>query len=476
MKIKLDFIFCGLLFAAGLQAQQAEWIYSVDGSCWQKSAKIKVEAQTGESSADILIKNEKAQVIDGFGGCFNELGWDALSTLPEAKRNEALHRLFSPQEANFTYNRMPMGASDYALSYYSFNDVAGDFGMANFNIDRDRYILIPYIRAAQQINPRIKIWASPWTPPAWMKTNRHYAGYPDSINGLAPEYSARAEGNSNGFTTSFIMLRGYLEAYALYFTRFIRAYEKEGIDICAVHVQNEPYHIPNFPSCSWRSEDLACFIGKYLGPKFEAEKIRADIYFGTLNIADPEYVRTAMNDADASRYIRGAGFQWAGKRSIAAIHGQYPDLKLMQTESECGNGSNDWAAAEHTWELLYLYLTGGANVYDYWNMALDTSGTSAWGWKQNALISVDRATGEVVYNPEFFLMKHFSHFVLPGAFRLETSGGDDHLAFVNPDGKIVLILANRDENGRTVKVACENRVFSLPLKAKSFNTVTFYNR
>jgi glucosylceramidase len=467
-------LFCYSLFiASSLWAQQVEWVYSVPDSRWQKSTKIKLETLPDNGTSDLRITHEKAQIIDGFGGCFNELGWDALLTLPEAKRTEALRQLFSPQEANFTCNRVPMGASDYALSYYSLNDVDGDFEMANFNIDRDRYILIPYIRAAQKINPRIKLWASPWTPPAWMKTNRHYAGHPDKSNGLAPQYSARAEGNSNGLTTSFVMLKGYLEAYALYFARFIRAYEKEGIAISAVHVQNEPYHIPNFPSCSWRAEDLACFIGHYLGPKLEEEKIGTDIYFGTLNIADPAYVHTAMNDSVAARYIKGVGFQWAGKRAIPVIHEQYPDLKLMQTESECGNGSNDWAAAEHTWDLLNLYLSHGANVYDYWNMALDTSGVSTWGWKQNALLSINRSTGEVIYNPEFFLLKHLSHFVLPGAYRLKTSGGGDHLAFINPDGKIVLVLVNKEDKEKAVKIAVQHQMLSLTLKAKSFNTIRF---
>lgn len=130
------------------------------------------------SAKDIL---DKAQRIDGFGGCFNEMGWDVLMTLPASQRDGILDELFSPAQSNFTYCRLPIGANDYSLNYYSLNDVADDYGMVNFNINRDRYILIPYIKEALRRNPHIKLFASPWCPPAWMKTNNHYAVQPSMI-------------------------------------------------------------------------------------------------------------------------------------------------------------------------------------------------------------------------------------------------------------------------------------------------------
>ncbi|MDR1683110.1 MAG: glycosyl hydrolase family 30, partial [Candidatus Symbiothrix sp.] len=178
-------LFFGLFLTANLFAQQVEWTSTTNDKPWQKNNKIKWEAKQANEPADISISEERVQVIEGFGGCFNEMGWDALITLPEKERSAILNNLFSPEEANFTLNRMPMGASDYALNFYSFNDIAEDFKMVNFNINRDRYILIPYIKAAQKINPDIKIWASPWSPPAWMKTNNYYAGSSDEkYNGL----------------------------------------------------------------------------------------------------------------------------------------------------------------------------------------------------------------------------------------------------------------------------------------------------
>ncbi len=447
-------------------AQQVEWTYSTPEKQWQKGGKITLENKTVDD-ADIVVTTEKLQQIEGFGGCFNEMGWDALITLPEKERNNVLNKLFSPSEANFTLNRMPMGASDYALSFYSFNDVAEDFKMINFNIDRDRYILIPYIKAAKNINSALKIWASPWSPPAWMKTSNHYAGSFDKNNGLAPEQANSPE------ATGFKMLKGYLEAYALYFSKFIKAYECEGLQIEAVHVQNEPCSNQKFPSCKWRTEDLVYFIGEYLGPQFEADSITTEIFFGTINTRNTDYFRTALKNEKAMKYVKGFGFQWSGKDAIPAIHRENPQLRLWQTESECGNGLNDWQYAEYTWGLINRYLSNGANVYTYWNMVLDHTGLSTWGWRQNALISIEKATGKVTYNPEYYLMKHLTGFVQPGAYRLKTNETDDHLAFVNPDGKIVVIVVNKDEKEKNVKIAYNNKSININVTAKSFNTIRF---
>lgn len=453
-----------------LHAQQVEWVYSTMENRWQRGSKIELENdQVGD--ADIKITDEKLQIIEGFGGCFNEMGWDALMSLSEKERNKVMENIFSPAEANFTINRMPMGASDYGLSFYSFNDVADDFEMINFNIHRDRYILIPYIKAAQKLNPSFRIWASPWSPPAWMKTNNHYTGSMDEkgrdYNGLA-----REQANSE-HATGFKMLKGYLEAYALYFAKFVKAYEAEGIKIEAVHVQNEPCSNQKFPSCKWRSEDLSFFIGEYLGPKFEEENIETEIFFGTINTRFPDYFRTALNDEKSKKYIKGVGFQWSGKNAIPSIHKEYPNLKLIQTESECGNGNNDWGYAEYTWGLINHYLTNGANVYTYWNMVLDNTGFSTWGWRQNSMVSIEKATGKVTYNPEYYVMKHLSAYVMPGAYCLKTNKQDNHLAFVNPDGKIVVILANKEEVEKKIKISYNNKLINLNLKAKSFNTIRF---
>ena len=466
---KFKFLLLGLLSATALNAQQVKWISSTDSDRWNTSNKMKMEKNKTDEAADIVISGKKGQLIEGFGGCFSELGWDALMELPEAERNDVIYKLFSPKEANFTYNRIPMGASDFALSFYSFNEVDDDFDMVNFNIERDRHILLRFIKAAQKENPGMAFFASPWSPPSWMKTNNHYASTTSTkgYNGLPVERSNTRD------ATAFKMQKGYLEAYALYFSKFIRAYEKEGVPVSVVYMQNEPFSNQVYASCKWRPEDMAYFIGEYLGPKFEEDSIETEIYYGTANTSVADYVRMPLKDPKASKYIRGVGFQWAGKKSLPVIRKEFPHLKYMQTESECGNGRNIWEQAEYTWSLMNHYLANGVSSYAYWNLILDHTGVSRWGWRQNSLISINTETKEVKYNPEYYIMKHVSHFVVPGANLLETNGGADHLAFLNPDGSVVVVIVNTEDAGKEVSVGYQDKIIRLDVKARSFNTIVF---
>ncbi len=454
-----------------LAGSAIEWYSSCGSQCW-KQEKAPKWASGAASAAVVDITGKRAQVIDGLGGTFNELGWDALCQLDERQRNEVMRQLFDPAESNYTYCRMPIGASDFAMNFYSLNDVADDFEMVNFSIARDRHILVRYIKAAQAFQPGLKMWASPWSPPAWMKTNNHYASSFDTDshnhNGLPRERELELP------TTGFKMQQGYLKAYALYFAKFVEAYAEQGIAIDAVCIQNEPCSTQKYASCTWRPEDMAYFVGKFLGPTFEERHIGAGIFFGTINRDNPAYTRVALDDPLAKRYFKGAGFQWDGKGAIPAISREYPHLKMMHTEAECGNGSNDWAAAEHTWWQMSHYLRNGASVFTYWNMVLDQHATSPWGWKQNSLITVDTDRRTVTYNPEFYLMKHLCHSVMPGACRLETTGdGGNALAFINPDGRTTVVMVNRSDDRQRVSLAMNNRFLNLELPPHSFHTLIF---
>jgi glucosylceramidase len=414
---------------------------------------------------DLVITGDTAQTVDGFGGCFNELGWDALQTLTTGTRDSILKEFFTPDGFNFTICRMPLGANDYSRKFYSYNETAGDFEMKNFSVAHDTTALIPYIREALRHNPDLRVWASPWCPPSWMKVNNHYACRPDSVQN---DLTKKGEGKEG--STQFIMKSEYLQAYSLYFSRFLEAYKAEGINIYAVHVQNEPNSCQVFPSCIWAPSALRDFIGKYLGPHFEKQGLNTEIWLGTIERPAVENVDTVLTDALASKYVKGVGFQWAGKGAIPGVHRNYPDMKLMQTETECGDGSNDWKAAEHTWGLIKHYFTNGANSYMYWNLILDETGKSQWGWKQNSMISVDSKTKKAVYNPEYHLMKHLSHFVKPGSKRLITEGWEDALVFANPDGTTVVLAYNPNESEKTLKIRLNDQSFASTLKPKSFNT------
>ncbi len=441
------------------------WVSSNPSAQWQVDT---LEANNDNLASGSVIKvfsDSSLQTIDGFGACFNELGWEALNYLADAEQKEVLESLFDTVSGcKFNICRMPIGANDYALDWYSHNETPEDFNMDNFSIARDRERLIPYIKEAQKINPAVQVWASPWCPPSWMKKNKHYAcqWHPD-VNDLPEELSSMEE-----LVSRFIMEPDYLQAYAIYFSKFVEEYKKEGIEISAVHVQNEPNSSQKFPSCVWKPKDLGIFIADYLAPEFHSRNLETEMWCGTIERPHIERVDSILQYKNVLDIVEGVGFQWAGKGAIPKVNKKYPSLKLMQTETECGNGTNDWAAAEHTFNLMNHYFNNGANSYMYWNMILNETGKSQWGWKQNSMISIDSKTKKVVYNPEFYLMKHFSAFIEPG-FKYAKTSDENCLAFKN-EGKCVIVYYNTEDKAVEKEFAVNETKFKVDLSPKSFNT------
>jgi len=427
------------------------WVVSTDSNRWDERAVPAVEDFAGISELTVPVDEAaRAQEIDGFGACFNELGWVAMELLAPSARDEILRSLFDAATGcGFTLARMPIGASDYSLDWYSLDDVPGDYAMEQFSIERDRERLIPFIEAAMAYSPDLRLWGSPWSPPTWMKTNGEYA-------------SGRLLQDAQT-----------LSAHARYLEQYVRAYRAEGIDVYAVHVQNEPWADQNFPSCLWSAAELRDYIRDYLGPHFRAAQLDAEIWLSTLNYGDyPTGAQVVLDDPEAAEYVTGVGYQWAGKYAIGDTHEAHPEVRLMQTETECGDGSNDWAYAEYTWSEFRHYLENGANSYFQWNMVLDETGLSTWGWRQSSMITVDQQTAAVTYNPQFHLVKHISHFVHPGAHRLLNRGPfEDALMFENPDGSKVIVLANRSDSAERVRVRLESKLVQVSLDPRSFGTL-----
>ena len=445
-------IFAGITFAASCSEQTAEWISSTADAPWVKQKSVSLATNRDDAPYDLVVRMDNPQqTIDGWGGCFNELGWTALQALPPEAREEVLRNLFEPGRGlNFTICRMPIGASDYATNWYSLDDTPGDFELKSFSLDRDRTLLLPYIKSAMQFQPDLKIWGSPWSSPAWLKVNQAY--------------------NCNG-TNRLIQDEMHLTTHANYLAKYVQAYRAEGVNVFAVAVQNEPFASQVFPSCVWSPVELRDFIGKYVGPTFQREKLDAQIWLGTFNNNQFSAFDTSLSDRRAAKYISAVGVQWAGKNASAEINEHYPKLKKVQTESECGDGSFNWQAAEYTFSLMKHYFNHGVNLYTYWNMVLDDTGRSAWGWKQNALVTVNRASGKVTYTPEFYLFQHFGHFIPAGSVKLESDGNfDNALAFITSEAKVVLVLANTQNFVQTVSIKVGVRNLSAKLPPKSFDT------
>ena len=472
-----------ILFPAGIFAQtNIQWVSTSPTQFWKTENDLKFSGAT--RSADVTIEiNHRLQSIEGFGTCFNELGWTSLSLLSTKDRESIMRELFAPDiGANFTICRMPIGANDFSRHWYSYDERDGDFEMKHFSIANDLEALIPFIKNAQKYNPALKLWASPWSPPTWMKYNHHYAarsvlGNSDlqsekwgmDMRGINNGLSKDKEGSEG--TDMFIQQEKYFKAYALYFAKFIEAYRQQKINIAMVMPQNEFNSAQIFPSCTWTAAGLSKFIS-YLVPQMQPLDVK--VFFGTMERENAKLVDTILSNAASGKYIKGVGFQWAGKGAIHLIHQQYPALTLYQTEQECGNGKNDWDYCMYTWGLLKHYFSNGANAYMYWNTSLKQGGISTWGWKQNSLVSVDTAARTYKFNYEYYLLKHLSHFVKPGAKRLQTNGSFENLlAFINPDHSIVVVVANDSKQNKSVTVSVQNKTFSALLKANTFNTFFF---
>lgn len=412
-----------------------------------------------------------AKPIEGFGACFSELGWTSLSALDNRDRESVLKELFDPSAgARFSYCRMPIGANDFATEAYSYDETDGDFELKNFSIAHDRNTLIPFIHAAQRYQPKLRLWASPWTPPSWMKRNRFYAEAPGmpafgfKDNGIRPDQIGH-EGED-----MFIQEARYFDAYARYFGLFIDSYGAEGIRVGMVMPQNEFNSAQNFPSCTWTAQGLARFL-RHLVP--EMRKRDVDVFFGTLERGSPALLETAMADPGVAQYIKGVGVQWAGKNALPALSREFPQLTIFQSEQECGDGKNAWSYTAYCWQLMKHYLRSGARGYMYWNMATDQTGKSTWGWPQNSLVSVDPNAKTFRYNHDYYLLKHLTHFVDVGAKALAITGTcDDALAFANPDGKIILLLRNEADHPQSVEVKLDQRSLMVELAADSVNTLS----
>lgn len=416
---------------------------------------------------DVTVYPKKnRQKIEGFGGSFNEKGWEALSVLNGEERQTVMRRIFDQKEGlGFSVCRVPIGANDYAIERYSLNETPNDYAMKHFSIDRDRMHIIPYIKEALSIQPRLRLWGSAWTPPTWMKDNRDF----DSGN--------------------FLDDPKIYEAYALYLSKFIQAYRQEGLPMEAVAVQNEPGTLTNYPSCDWTPVQYLSFIRDYLGPLFEKEGLHDAIMLGTFN--QPNLVAHALTvllDPVARRFVSLCGMQWYSIDFMDKLQIFAPGLTVWQTETDCGNWhwlpgftpdmpENGIVYAGFTWQKIRDWLKSGVSVYEIWNMVLRPDGKSIDSqspWPQNAMITVDPETREVRYTPMYGAVGSFSKFVPPGSMMVEMEGlaaRSNTAAFVDPDGRVVVVLYNENETSASINVEVGHSVYPVELPPQSFATL-----
>jgi glucosylceramidase len=244
------------------------------------------------------------QAIDGFGASLNEVGYELLSTLSQAQQDALMESIFNPTTGSgFSLTRVPMGTNDFAfLPDYTYDDVSSgtDFSLSSFSISRDLQRLIPFALAAQDAGgPDLRIFASPWTAPPWMKTNGDYF-FGGCV--IPPTAALTDPANCNGSTTYDPR---YYETYAAYFSEYVQAMEAEGVAIDWIVPQNEPGYPAAFGSTTWNPDQMATFIGDYLGPKFAADGISARIRGFEWNRDVYTFPDHLLSDSDVSEYLTG---------------------------------------------------------------------------------------------------------------------------------------------------------------------------
>jgi glucosylceramidase len=440
-------------------------VTSAPGAYWKTDGQL-TEVTTG-SAAVTVNDGSPAQTWEGFGGAFSELGWSYLSMLSSGDRDTALRLLYGPDGARFVFGRIPIGANDYAMDRYTLDENANDTSLVDFSIDRDRQQLIPFIRAAQAVRSNIRWWASPWTPPTWMKQGPFQPG-----NVVSPFDGGTMKSDDATMT-----------AFARYLIDFVQAYAQEGIPVEAISPQNEPSYVGNYPTCGWTPSTYAKFIGQYLGPTVADAGLDTKIILGTFNGGDSDgsIVSSVMGDATARGYIGALGYQWGMQGSVGGAKSFH--LPLWQTEHKAGNypwatpfnaamAPNDQAYAVESWGLIRDWIRAGVTAYSAWNMVLDTVGVgidTTRVWPQNALLTVDTTTRTLNITPTYYVFRHLSQFVATGAKVVATSGGDA-LAFKNPDGTVVAIMYNSGP-AKTITVATAGKKLQFTIPASGWATV-----
>ncbi len=425
-------------------------------------------AWTAEPSPDLpavqIDTRVRYQTIEGFGGAFTEAAAVTFAQMSAEAQAAILKAYFDPLEGNaYSLCRTHINSCDFSQGNYAYDEVEGDAALAHFSIEHDRRALIPLIRAAiQAAGGSLKLFASPWSPPAWMKTN----GEMNHGGKLRPEYRP---------------------AWARYYTRFIQAYAAEGIPIWGLTVQNEPEATQTWDSCTYTAEEERDFVRDYLGPELAASQLGHVRLMVHDHNRDHLFQRAKViyDDPRAAQYVWGAGFHWyVGDNfdNVQRLHDAYPDKHLFFTEGcqEGGPHKGEWTLGERYGRALINDLNRWTEGWVDWNLLLDEQGgPNHVGNFCSAPILADTHQGSlagVSLQSSYAYIGHFSRFIRPGAERVLCAPSHDDLestAFRNPDGRIAVVVMNRSDQRLAFHLLALGQAAACEAPAHSISTLLF---
>ena len=417
-----------------------------------------------EVNSVLVDAGKRFQTIEGFGGAFTEAAASTFAKMNSEAQSAILKAYFDPVEGlGYSLCRTHINSCDFALGNYAYADDPGDTQLEHFSIERDRRTLIPFIRAAMQVLGRpIKLFASPWSPPAWMKTNgeMNYGGK------LKPEYR---------------------EVWARYYARYVKAYQEEGIPIWGLSVQNEPEATQTWDSCIYTGEEERDFVRDYLGPTLKAEglgHLRVIIWDHNRDRMF-ERAKVVLDDPQAAQYVWGTGFHWyVGDNfdNVQRVHDAYPDKALLFTEGcqEGGPHLGDWGVGERYARSMINDLNRWTVGWVDWNLVLDEQGgPNHVGNFCSAPIIADTSKCNldgVLLQSSYYYIGQFARFIRPGAERIicaPTLDALESIAFRNADGGLVAVVMNRTEQEIPFALKYNQTAAATSAPAHSISTYRF---
>ena len=421
-----------------------------------------INYKTDNTKKEYIInvdENKTYQQMDGFGASLTDASaWLMYNKLSEENRKELMEKLFHKNKGiGISFIRQPMGASDYALNIYSYDDMEkgeNDYDLRNFSIEHDKKYIMPMIKEAISINKDMKIMATPWSAPGWMKTSD------DMIGGT--------------------LKNDAYDAYANYFTKFVQDYKNEGISIYAISPQNEPLYSPKeYPGMIMQPEEQINFMKNNLGPAFKTAGLETKIICYDHNWDVPGYPLTVLKDAEANKFTDGSAWHYYGgdHEAMSEVHDKYPNKDIWFTEGSGG----EWippinkAFLDQMKHIVRIPRNWSKSIV-WWNMALDEkNGPTVLSHSTcRGIVTINENTGDIKYNLDYYTMGHISKFVLSGAYRIASNTYEDEVedvAFKNPDGSKVLVISNRKKEDKQIKVIINYQNFEYLIPGES--AVTF---
>ncbi|MGZ5601493.1 MAG: glycoside hydrolase family 30 protein [Methylobacter sp.] len=432
----------------------AVWLTGADQSfLFQRQANSLSFVDTTNDFPVIKVDVEqKYQLIEGFG--FSLTGGSAMliSRLPATDRSGLLRELFLPDGdgIGISFLRLSIGASDLSERCFTYNDRPDgqqDYGLVHFDIEAGDIEVIPLLQEILAINPEIKIMATAWSAPPWMKTNRSFRG-----GKLRPDCYA---------------------VYAAYLVKYLQAMRERGITVHAITPQNEPLNQKNEPSMVMEAGEQAEFIKNHLGPALSAAGLAdVELFCWDHNCDVPEYPLAVFADAEARRYLSGSAWHLYGGdiSALSDVHRLYPDMKLYFTEQWVGSdGQFGGDLMWHVKNVLIGSLRNWSRVVFEWNLASDPFCCPHTSGGEARCVGALTVGEEVVRNVAYYVIAHAAKFVLPGSVRIDSSqqASLPNVAFVTPAGDIVLIVLNDGVESRSFAIQFQgkNAVATLPAQA-----------